>query len=412
MDSRILYEEAVNAMSEMLNDTIRNFTGAYDTARDYFHSEPLFYIASPKLDLLKSVSHFSNYQTRNTLATLCKKFLVMFGYAVADCKCKADVDFYVLSDDKKTGYCLSMKEDYMPNIDNAVADGMTNHVVVVLKSNTVKLPPNSFKYRDYQHKSIIRIVSLKEFFDEVSLGEYEIFEEYIGRFNYDAEMMLGFTVSPIPTQRGLQKTWEKVKTEFYNYFFEKSLKEKFTIDEIDVLKKRFQSVGILNVSSGVFVDSFISSEWYFDLLERTDGELEQTAIVTGYLKSIEQLLFVLMLSRSDVLQFKLYDKSKKLVPLSPENQSDVLSMAGNLLKSININYGQRLNAVYFDGVIGQKVQTFLYSFVQRTRNGYFHKDNIYTLAEIQEIRQQAYCAYFLLGSAFILDLKKVKMNAR
>ena len=135
-------------------------------------------------------------------------------------------------------------------------------------------------------------------------------------------------------------------------------------------------------------------------------------IVTGYLKSIEQLLFVLMLSRSDVLQFKLYDKSKKLVPLSPENQSDVLSMAGNLLKSININYGQRLNAVYFDGVIGQKVQTFLYSFVQRTRNGYFHKDNIYTLAEIQEIRQQAYCAYFLLGSAFILDLKKVKMNAR
>lgn len=412
MDSRVIYEETVNTMIKMLKDTIYNFSNAFDATHDFFHSEPLFYIASPKLKLLKNISYFSNYQARNTIATLCKNLLSMFGYTVVDCQCAADVDFYVLNGDKKTGYCLSMSENYMPNIDDAVADGLTHHVVVVLKNNKIGLPPNSLKYRDYPHKNIIRIVTLKEFFDGISPGEYEIFEEYIGRFNYDAEMMLGLTVSPIPTQKELQKTWEKIKTEFGSYFFKESLEENFTDVEIKALKKRFQCADILNVSSGMFVDSFISSEWYFNLLERTDGELEQTAIVAGYLKSIEQLLFVLMLSRSDILQFKLYDKSKKLVPLTPENQSTVLSMAGNLLKSIDINYGQRLNAVYFDGVIGQKVQDFLHSFVQRTRNGYFHKDNIYTLAEIQKIRQQAYCAYFLLGSAFIFDFKKVEANAQ
>ena len=409
MDSHTIYEEAVNTMIEMLNDTIRDCTGAYNTVRDYFHQECLFCITSPKLDLLKAISHFSNYQVCNAIATLCKKFLIMFGYTVVDCKRNIDVDFYVLRDDRKIGYYISMNEDYMPNIDDAVADGMTNHVVILLKSSRTELPPNSHKYHDYPYKSIVRIVLLKEFFNEVSPGEYEIFEEYIGRFNYDAEIMLGLTVSPIPTQKGLQKKWEKIKTEFSSYFFDASLEGKFTIDEIRILKNRFQHIDILSVSSGIFVDSFISSEWYFDLLEHTNGELEQTAIVAGYLKSIEQLLFVLMLSRSDILRFTLFDKnSQKYVQLTPENKSTVLSMAGNLLKSIDYNYGKRLNAVYFDGVVGQKVQDFLYSFFQHTRNGYFHKDNIYTWHEIQGIRQQAYCAYFLLGSAFNLDLKKLE----
>lgn len=214
-------------------------------------------------------------------------------------------------------------------------------------------------------------------------GEYDKFSEYIGRFNYDAEIMLGLTVAPITTQKELQKKWEKIKAEFDNYFFEKSLPGYITSDEINDLKIRFKSTNLLSLSSGLFVDSFISSEWYYDLLERTDGELEQTAIVAGYLKSIEQLLFALMLSRSDVLKFTLFDKNtQRYAPLRPANKSSVLSMAGNLLKSIDYNYSRRLTAVYFDSVIGQKVQDFLHSFFQHTRNGYFHKDNIYTWPEI------------------------------
>ena len=47
------------------------------------------------------------------------------------------------------------------------------------------------------------------------------------------------------------------------------------------------------------------------------------------------------------------------------------------------------------------------NFFWHTRNGYLHKDNIYTLKEIERIRAEAYCAYFLLGSAFLFDEKKV-----
>lgn len=412
MDSRVLYEEAISSMTEMLDETISDMKCAYDTARDEYHSQPLFYIASPKLSSLNTISHFSNYQTRNTLAKLGKQLCIMFGHRVVECDCKADVDFYDLSDGKKQGYYFSMIEEYMPNLDEAVANGMSSHIVVVLKDNNIGLPPNSYEYRRYPHKSITQIITLKEFFDGIHPGEFEIFQEYIGRFNYDAEIMLGLTVSPIPTKKELQKKWDKIKREFDSLFFAESLADTFDSDEINKLKAYFHSNGILNMSSTPFSNSFVSSEWYFDLMESTDGQMEQTAIVAGYLKSIEQLLFALMLSKSDSLRFTLWDKNdKKYVPLSIANKSSVLSMAGNLLESIDFNYGKRLGFVYIDSTIGRKTQDFIKNFFWHTRNGYLHKDNIYALKEIERIRKEAYCAFFLLGSAFLLDVKRVEATA-
>lgn len=412
MNSRVLYETAINSMTEMLDDTIRGFKCAHKVMHNYYRSQPLFCIVSPELDLLKKVSYSSNYQARNTLAELGKNLCILFEHCVAERDCKSDVDFYELSDEGKRGYYFSMSEEYMPDLDEAVAKGMTSHIVVVLKDNCISLPPNSQKYLRYSHKGITKIITLKDFFDGIHPGEYEIFQEYIGRFNYDAEKMLGLTVSPIPTKKELQKKWDKIKQEFDSLFYKQFLAPTFDLDEISELKKYFYSNGILSILSTPFVDSFISSEWYFDLMKSTDGEMEQTAIVAGYLKSIEQLLFALMLSRCDSLQFKLRDKTdnRKLVPLSITNKSSVLSMAGSLLESIDCNYGkkQKLDFVYINSTIGRKTQDFLHDFFKNTRNGYLHKDNIYTLKEIEEIRAKVYCAYFLLGSAFLFDAEKVK----
>lgn len=409
MNSRVLYEEAINSMTEMLDATIRNSKCAYDTAYSYYNAQPLFYIASPKLDLLKKISDFSNDKARNTIAKLGEQICILFGHHISERDCKADVDFYDLSNGEKRGYYFSMKEEYMPDLNEAVANGMSSHIVVVLNNNCFGLPPNNDKYRSYPHKEITQIITLKEFFDGIRPGEFEIFQEYIGRFNYDAEIMLGLTVSPIPTKKALQKKWDKIRREFDSLFYEEILKNTFDADEITNLNTYFHGNGILGISSTPFVDSFISSEWYFDLLESTDGEMEQTAIVAGYLKSIEQLLFALMLSKCDSLRFTLRDKNdKEFVPLSIANRYSVLSMAGNLLKSIDYNYGKKLDSVYVDSMIGRKTQDFMKEFFKHTRNGYLHKDNIYTLKEIEKIRAEAYCAYFLLGSAFVFDASKVK----
>lgn len=301
-----------------------------------------------------------------------------------------------------------MQEQNMPDLTQSVATGLSKHVVIVPKSNLINLPNNSHKYQAYPYKKLTHCITLEEFFNCIAPGEYEVFQEYIGRFNYDAEIMLGLIVSPIPTQKAIHKKKEKVIAEFDGFFYKNALPDSFTPDEIDFLKNRFGNSGILQINSAPFVDSFVSSEWYFDLLESTDGEMEQTAIVAGYLKSIEQFLFTLMLSKCDTLQFKLKTQKNNLVVLTRENKDSLLTMANNLLTSIDKNYGNSLHQVYINETIGYVVQAYLHDFFTHTRNGYFHKDNIYSFEEIKAIREQAYCAFFLLGSSFLFDMNKLK----
>lgn len=410
MSTRDLYEEAIDHMKDLLQNIISNFSGAYDVAFNHYNSQSLFTITSRELALLKQVDHFSNYQIRSVLAQLCKRLAVEFDCKIVDGIEASDVDFCEICNGEKIGYYISMQEIDMPNLENAIAAGLSKHIVIVAKSNLINLPNNSFKYRAYPYKHLTHCITLEEFFNRISPGEFEVFQEYIGRFNFDAEMMLGLVVSPIPTKQAIQNKRKKVVAEFDSFFYKAALPSTFTLDEIDFLKQRFQQCGIFQLSSAPFIDSFVSSEWYFDLRASTDGEMEQTAIVAGYMKAIEQLLFALMLSRCDDLHFKLRtnDKEHKLVVLTKDNKTNLLSMANNLLTSIKENYGKALYEVYVNEVIGNNVQSFLQDFFTHTRNGYFHKDNIYSFDEIKSIRKCAYCAFFLLGSSFLFDIDEIK----
>lgn len=409
MSTKDLYLETVDWLKDTLQQTISNFSDAYDTAFNYYNSQPLFSITSRELALLKQVDHYSNYQIRNALARLCKQLAVMYGFSVAD-STESSVDFYILSDEEKIGYYISMQEQNMPDLTQAVAVGLSKHIIVVPKSNLINLPNNSHKYRAYPHKQLTHCITLEEFFNRIAPGEFEVFKEHIGRFNYDAEIMLGLIVAPIPTQKAILAKKEKVIAEFESFFYENVLPATFTPDELDFLKEQFQNSKILQIASAPFIDSFVSSEWYFDLLASTDGEMEQTAIVAGYLKAIEQFLFTLILSKCDTLHFKLRTPkdTNKLVVLTKENKDSLLSMANNLLSSIDINYGQSLHEVYINEIIGSTVQAYLHDFFTHTRNGYFHKDNIYTFEDIKTIRKRAYGAFFLLGSSFLFDIDELK----
>lgn len=411
MSTRDMYEETIDCMKDLLQYTVSSFSDAYDVAFNHYNSQPLFSITSRELELLKQVDRYSSYQARNALAQLCKRLAIEFGHQVFDGTESSKVDFYILCDGEKIGYYLSIQEKTdMPDLKQAVETGLSKRIVVVAKSNLVNNPHNSSKYCAYPYRHLTSYITLEEYFNRISPGEFEVFQEYIGRFNYDAEMMLGLVVSPIPTKRAIQRKREKVISEFESFFYKSALLSTFTSDELDFLKERFRQCGIFKLPSAPFIDSFVSSEWYFDLLASTDGEMEQTAIVAGYLKAIEQFLFALMLSRCNSLQFKLKtsDEEHKLVVLTKGNKSNLLSMANNLLVSIDKNYGKALYKVYVNEIIGNSVQTFLHGFIKNTRNGYFHRDNLYSFEEIKVIREQAYCAFFLLGSSFLFDIDEVK----
>lgn len=405
MDKKCLYEETINVLLDLLKGTITDFSAAHDTACEHYHSQPLFSITSSKLALLKNISHFSNYQVRNEMADLCCKLYPADRLEKDTEFAVKNVDFIGMCDGIKTGYCVSMVEEYMPDIADAKKSGIEKLVVIVLKSGLFNLPPNNTKYRAYEYKNIIQNITLEEYFDSITPGEYEVFQEYIGRFNYEAEILLGLTISPIPTKNALEEKREKIKGNFLTGFFEECLNVYFDENETKVLKDRFFNTPFSQIPNGDYTDSLISSEWYYDLFVSTDGEMEQTAIVAGYLKSIEQFLFSMMLSKCDKLHFKLRVKKAnkdddKYIPLTTDNYSKLLTMAGSLLTSIDINYGKKLDQVYLNEDIGRKTQQFLHNYFEHTRNGYFHKDNIYTWNEIEGIRKETYGAYFLIASSF------------
>ena len=391
---------------DLLKVTISDFFAAHETACEYFNSQPLFSITSSKLALLKNISHSSNYQIRNEIAVLCYKLYPKNNLIKWSGDSLRNVDFIGMHNGVKTGYRVSMTEEHMPDMEDIKKAGIDKFVIIVLKSSLFNLPPNSMKYRVYEDKSRIRNITLEEYFDFVCPGEYKVFQEYIGRFNYEAETLLGLTISPIPTKNALEGKRIKIQNEFSTGFFEEYLYEHFNEEELSILKTRFAQTAFSQIPNSDYADSLISSEWYYDLYVSTDGEMEQTAIVAGYLKSIEQFLFSMILSKCDKLQIKLRVKKastddNKYIPLTTDNASSLLTMAGSLLTSIDINYGRKLDKVYLNESIGHKIQKFLHDYFEHTRNGYFHKDNIYTWNEIEQIRKETYCAYFLIASSFV-----------
>lgn len=80
---------------------------------------------------------------------------------------------------------------------------------------------------------MITNLSLQSFLDEIGVTEFDVLKEYIGRYNYDAEIMLGLRVSAIPTKEALDKKKSEVNTRFRSYFFIDDLNQWFSDGDLD-----------------------------------------------------------------------------------------------------------------------------------------------------------------------------------
>ena len=272
--------------------------------------------------------------------------------------------------------------------------------------------PNSYKYRNYKYKDCIEQITIKQFFEMLGRDDYEDFKECVGRYNYDAEQKLGITVSAIPTKKAVEKHREKIQKELLSYFYENELQAVFEEEEISDMKKWFEKNYEVLTSNADFSRSLISSEWYYDLQVKTDGGIEQTAIVAGYLKSLEQLLcsILLVLSEDENNEFMFFTNKEgkektgqDRLPLNYENQKLVLTMAKNILKAIKGNKKSVLRRTKMT----DRVIEYLEKYVEKTRNGYMHKDNLYEWTDIQNIRTKTYAAYFMVLGTFFIDVEKL-----
>lgn len=409
---KTLYESAIADMTGLLEKTVDDFSMAYEVSV----MEPLFCVSNKQFPLMKTVAHFSNYQVLNGCRQLCIDMCKQMGLVLKETPEREDVDFILEMENGSIGVLISFTSNFMPNVSDEIMHTIEKLMVVVLQDSMDGQPqfykPNSYKYRNYKYKDCIEQITIKQFFEMLGRDDYEDFKECVGRYNYDAEQKLGITVSAIPTKKAVEKHREKIQKELLSYFYENELQAVFEEEEISDMKKWFEKNYEVLTSNADFSRSLISSEWYYDLQVKTDGGIEQTAIVAGYLKSLEQLLcsILLVLSEDENNEFMFFTNKEgkektgqDRLPLNYENQKLVLTMAKNILKAIKGNKKSVLRRTKMT----DRVIEYLEKYVEKTRNGYMHKDNLYEWTDIQNIRTKTYAAYFMVLGTFFIDVEKL-----
>ena len=409
---KTLYESAMADMTRMLEKTVDDFSMAYECSI----MEPLFCVSNKQFPLMETVAHFSNYQVLNGCRQLCVDICKQMELPIKETPESEDVDFILEMDGKSIGVLISFSPNFMPNVSDEMMHTVEELMVVVLQDSmdgqSQFYKPNSYKYRNYKYKDCIEQITIKQFFERLGRDDYEDFKECVGRYNYDAEQKLGITLSAIPTKKAVEKHREKIRKELLSYFYENEIQTIFEEEEISDMKKWFERNYEVLISNADFSRSLISSEWYYDLQIKTDAGIEQTAIVAGYLKSLEQLLcsILLVLSEDDNNEFMFFTNKEgkektgqDRLPLNYANQKLVLTMAKNILKAIKGNKKSVLRKTKMT----DKVIEYLEQYVEKTRNGYMHKDNLYEWSDIQNIRTKTYAAYFMVLGTFFIDVEKL-----
>jgi hypothetical protein len=211
--------------------------------------------------------------------------------------------------------------------------------------------------------------------------------------------------------------------------------EKIVLDDTDydVIEEYFKTNGLHKVLFGThgFAKCFITAEYLYYIFKEGNS-FDYTSVVSGYLKSVEQLVYeivkinLLKCTRNDNFWIKgNYPKKKKdvdimsrLNPITkmpqtlfiPENERYFDITLAPMIWFLFDNNRYRVSE---DG--GKHIHELLLRYSKECRNDHFHKDNIDCFSEVECIRNNTYLIiYFLLGGCEMsgnLEYNKMMLGA-
>lgn len=254
-------------------------------------------------------------------------------------------------------------------------------------------------------------VFFEEYFDE---HEYECFIEYVDDFNDKARNHIGYRTVIVPSPEMMINFKDRKARVLETYKFNENMLERVSKEDIQRLDYNFKNRKMYQalVSEQDFSNSFISSEWAYDMFSSFMGELDLTGIASGYLKSIEQLLFYLLKQHKGEAGRKVnvYDENgkKKLQDLLISTEDERIESTLGALQTFFEH-----NRDLFD--VGKKTKGFITDSISdwraKNRNGYFHKDNLHDPGVLTEIRERTIFLYYLiLGGVKITDEQRIQIG--
>lgn len=265
------------------------------------------------------------------------------------------------------------------------------------------------------------------FFEDFILNQFGkdellLFQEAMVTYKHEMHQIIGYQITEILNPTNLEKLKKELEHDIVNFDYMRIRNERFKeLKELYATKKIFNNLSnsnfdkIMNfyinknrykllLGNSDFANSFMTSEWlmkkYFYL-----QEMDNTFIVAGYLKSIEQLLW-------KIIYYSGQGRSIKGVTIEKENEDSIDTTLGALQHFITNYQNDDLfensygNSTHF---IMRYLQNQISMWRQQYRNGYFHKHTLQDKTKIHSIRDETFFLYFLLLGTLSLDDDMIRL---
>lgn len=317
------------------------------------------------------------------------------------------IPFYRIIEGKKTAYVFSKSITSRIEWKSIIEKYHVDRIVVVALvelGEDAKTRNSLVNFEIKKAKGYVEYITLKDLFSLISDTEYDIYLTYVEQYNSDIKKLIGNRTIITPSESSLLTTKKELEDMLRSYDFDNILrKDGLFTSQIETIKHHFLDDGryraVLGKSS--FAESFISSEWYYQT-HTVSSMLEQTAIIAGYLKSIEQLLYTIIrfsINTGKSIK-KLGSKRNEYIEYTSDNESS----ADTTLESL-IGYSRHYSDLWsVNHFVKNYIANKLSEFRESYRNDHFHKDNIYDSDEIENIRNNTILLiYLLLGAMNISD---------
>ncbi len=249
---------------------------------------------------------------------------------------------------------------------------------------------------------------LFEEFLERAFGSEEraLFCDAMVNFKEDMHKAIGYQVTELCSPYNLDKLKKELDAQIRNYDYDSIKAQRFVQQhangqgdrdisdkEYGVIKNVFLNHGRykLLLGNADFAESYVTSEWLYQKYFALD-ELDNTFIVAGYLKSIEQLLW-------DIIYLVGQGRDIKGVTIAPNNQNQVDRTLGALQYFLS-DWG---NDDLFMNAFGNG-KHFVMKYLKKQisdwrdmyRNGFFHKHVLKDVQKVDAIREETYFLYMLI----------------
>lgn len=311
-------------------------------------------------------------------------------------------------------YSIEFKTGAFPTISplHTFSDYAKDPTILVLliddsesSQNIIELWQNRINSITKKNIKVINYLDFIRFF--FGPEEAESSEQNLKIIKKKAKEIIGQRITDICTPEQRISFKKELASTLIDFDYD-SLIEKYNLidkdglyaNDLSAIKNNFIELKRYSILLGEkeFADSFFTSEWLFQKYSEQDG-LDNTYMVTSYIKSIEQLLWNIVyvigqgrrigrnrikINDDDSIRTTLEDFCYFVRDNNNRNLCD---------KSFEYSHRYSLMDVIFKRIVDYK---------NNCRNGYFHKENLDS-RDVKTIREKTFLLYFLLLGVFNLD---------